>query len=52
MLTLTRRVGESLLIGNDIEIRVTQISGGQVKLSIKAPNHVNVVRKELIKGVA
>lgn len=47
MLVLTRKTGESILIGNDIEITITQIKGDQVKLGIKAPKHVEIHRKEI-----
>ncbi|MFP4649098.1 MAG: carbon storage regulator, partial [Halorhodospira sp.] len=36
MLSLTRRVGETLIIGEDIEIRVVEFFGGQVRLGIRA----------------
>jgi carbon storage regulator len=47
MLVLTRRVGESILIGDDIEVKVSEIGGGQVRLSMIAPNEVPIVRKEI-----
>jgi len=47
MLTLSRRPGERLLIGGDIEIFVVSIVGGAVKLAIRAPRHVRVLRDEL-----
>ncbi|MCX7061349.1 MAG: carbon storage regulator CsrA [Gammaproteobacteria bacterium] len=49
MLVLTRRIGESLLIGNDISVTVLDINGTQVKIGIKAPNNVTVLREELLK---
>lgn len=48
MLTLSRRPGERLLIGGDIEIFVVSIVGGAVKLAIRAPRHVRVLRDELV----
>jgi carbon storage regulator len=49
MLVLSRKISESILIGNDIEIIVTQIAGGKVKLGINAPAHVRVLRGELTR---
>ncbi len=47
MLILTRRIGETLCIGADIEVTVLAISGSQVRLGIKAPRHVSVDRQEV-----
>jgi carbon storage regulator len=48
MLVLTRRVGESIRIGNDIEVMVTRtFEDGSVRLGISAPTHVAIRRKEL-----
>lgn len=47
MLILTRRPGESVLVGQDIIITVTQISGQQVRIGIEAPKEVKVLRAEL-----
>jgi carbon storage regulator len=47
MLVLTRREGESLLIGDDVEITIVEISGNRVRLGVTAPRTVNVVRVEL-----
>lgn len=51
MLVITRRKGESLLIGEDIEITVIKLDDGTVKLAIKAPKEVTILRKELYKEV-
>jgi carbon storage regulator len=48
MLILTRRPGESIQVGNDIEISVLEIRGNQVRLGISAPPEVLVLRSELI----
>lgn len=47
MLVIRRRAGEALLIGDDIEIEVLDTSGSQVKIGIRAPKHVIVLRKEI-----
>lgn len=47
MLVITRKKGESILLGDDIEITITNIDNGTVKLAIKAPREVTILRKEL-----
>jgi len=47
MLILTRKVGESLMINDDIEIVVTELSGDKVKIGVIAPQNFRVLRKEL-----
>jgi carbon storage regulator len=47
MLVIRRRIGETLLIGDEIEIEVLDAVGSQVKLGIRAPRSVGVVRKEI-----
>jgi carbon storage regulator len=49
MLILTRRPGESILVGDDIEISVLEVRGNQVRLGINAPAEVLVLRSELLK---
>ena len=49
MLILTRRIGETLLIGDDITIKVVGINGNQVRIGIDAPLDVQVLRSELLK---
>jgi carbon storage regulator len=51
MLVLSRRVGESVLIGDDIEVKVNEIGGGQVRMSFTAPKEVAIVRKEISRRV-
>ena len=48
MLILQRRSGESLRIGDDIEITVVAIEGGKVRLAISAPKDVTILRSELM----
>ncbi|MBS4204958.1 carbon storage regulator CsrA [Lederbergia citrea] len=47
MLVLTRKKGESIQIGEDIEITITSIKGDQVKIGINAPKNVEIHRKEV-----
>lgn len=51
MLVLTRKKDESIIIGDEIEIIVSEISEDKVKIAIKAPKNVRIFRKELIKAV-
>ncbi|HKL80615.1 MAG TPA: carbon storage regulator CsrA [Mobilitalea sp.] len=47
MLALSRKVNESIIIGNDIEITVLEVKGDQIKLGISAPRSVPIYRKEI-----
>ena len=47
MLVLTRRKDESILINDDIEIIITDVRSGKVRVGIKAPENVTILRKEL-----
>lgn len=51
MLILTRKTNESLLIGDDVEITVLSVRGGQVKLGVKAPKDVAVHRQEIYQRI-
>lgn len=48
MLILTRRPGETICLGESIEVTLIHIAGNQVKLGIRAPSSVKVVRSELV----
>jgi carbon storage regulator len=52
MLVLTRRAGQSIRIGANVELRVVRIEGDRVVLGIAAPRHVAVVRSELVEEVS
>jgi carbon storage regulator len=47
MLVLRRRAGETLLIGDDIEIEILEVGAQGVKIGIRAPREVTILRKEL-----
>ena len=49
-LTLTRKLNQSITIDGDIEITVVKLTGGEVRLSIDAPDDVEILRNELIKN--
>lgn len=52
MLVLSRKIGEEIIIGdNVIKVMVTGIHGGQVKLGIAAPKGVDVHRKEIFEAI-
>ena len=51
MLVLTRREGEVFLLGDDIEIEILDIKPGVVRVGIRAPKHVRVLRSELLEAV-
>ncbi len=51
MLILARRIGESIMIGDQVEISVVDIKGDQVKMGIKAPPQVKVYRKEVYVAI-
>lgn len=51
MLILTRRIGETLMIGDDVTITVLGIKGHQVRLGINAPKDVSVHREEIYQRI-
>jgi carbon storage regulator len=51
MLILARRIGESIMIGDQVELSVVDIKGDQVKLGIKAPAQVKVYRREVYAAI-
>ncbi|WP_163526878.1 carbon storage regulator CsrA [Halobacillus ihumii] len=51
MLVLNRKAGESIRIGDDIELKIVSVEGGQVKLGIDAPKHVEIHRQEVYAAI-
>jgi carbon storage regulator len=51
LLVITRKKGDSILIGDDIEITVVKLDDGSVKLAINAPKELVILRKELYNEV-
>lgn len=51
MLVLTRKINQSIVIGDDVEVVVLEVRGEQVRLGIKAPRTVAVHRKEIYEQI-
>lgn len=51
MLILTRKVGESIAVGDDVVIRILDVKGKQVRLGIQAPAHTSVHRQEIYERI-
>lgn len=51
MLILTRRISESIIIGDDVKISVLGVKGNQVRLGIEAPKDVSVHREEIYERI-
>ena len=52
MLVLTRKIGESIKIGDDIYIRVVQVKSKQVRIGVEAPHKTKIQREELKDGIS
>jgi len=51
MLILTRRIGETVVIGDDVDITVLGVKGNEVRLGVKAPKEVSVHREEIYERI-
>ena len=51
MLVLARKVGQTVLIGGEIEVTISAVRGDQVRLAIQAPRAVTILRKETLEAV-
>ena len=52
MLILTRRVGEKLMIGDDLSISILRVNGNQVSLGVTAPEDVSIHREEVYEQIS
>lgn len=51
MLVLSRKLNQSIQIGDDIEVKIISIEGDQVKIGIEAPKHIDIHRKEVYLSI-
>lgn len=51
MLVISRKKGEAILIGDNIEVKVVGVDGKNIKLAISAPNNVGILRKEIYEKI-
>jgi carbon storage regulator len=51
VLILTRRIGETLMIGDEVKVTVLGVKGNQVRIGVDAPKHVSVHREEIFDRI-
>jgi len=51
MLILTRRMNETLMVGDDVRVTVLGINGNQVRIGVQAPRHIPVHRQEIYEKI-
>jgi carbon storage regulator len=51
MLILTRNIGQSIKIGQDIDVKILGVQGNQVRVGVEAPKHVDVHRDEIYQRI-
>jgi carbon storage regulator len=51
VLVLSRKIGETIVVGKDIEVTILEIQGGEVRLGFNAPREVIILRKEILEEV-
>ena len=51
MLILTRRVGETIMIGDDVTVKVLGMKGNQIRIGVNAPDDVSIHREEIYKKI-
>ena len=51
MLVLTRKIGETIRVGDDVRVQVLAIRGGQVRLGLTAPGDVRIFREEIFRAI-
>ena len=52
MLVLSRKKGESIMIGDEIELVVVEVKGDQVRIGVKAPKDVGIFRREVFEAIS
>ena len=50
MLVLSRRINETILIGDDVKVTLLAVDGDKIKLGIDAPKHIKIFREELLRA--
>ncbi len=51
MLILTRKVGESIVLGDTVKVKIIAVEGSQVKLGFDAPNEISIFREEVVDKI-